>query len=65
MEKQIIFATIRQTAKFSGLAETYLRQLYHAGKLPHIRCGVKVMIDYPMLMAQLRQEAEQSNGRLD
>ncbi len=61
MEQEYLWATIRQTSRRYGLAEYYLRKLYHEGRLPHIRCGVKIMIDVPSLMEQLRQEAEKAN----
>lgn len=47
------FLSISKASKTLGLSAYYLRELLKEGKLPHVKCGVKTMIDIPKLLAQL------------
>ena len=45
--------TIRETAKTGILPEYALRQLVKQGKIPHIQCGNRVLINYSRLVEML------------
>lgn len=47
------FLSIRKASKTLGLSAYYLRELLKEGKLPHVKCGVKTMVDVPKLLTQL------------
>ena len=47
------FLTIRETAKTGILSEHILRLMQKQGKIPHIMCGKKCLINYPLLLEQL------------
>jgi len=52
-----IFYTIRETAKTGILSEYALRILVKQNKIPYIKCGVKVMINYPLLIDYLNNQS--------
>ena len=54
------FLTIEETAELTGLSVYYLRQGIRTGKIPHIKCGCKNMINLPKLIELL--DAESVNG---
>lgn len=45
--------TIRKVARTGILPEYALRQLVKQGKIPHIQCGNRVMINYDRLVEML------------
>ncbi len=45
--------TIRETARTGILPEYALRQLVKQGKIPHIQCGNRVLINYSRLVEML------------
>lgn len=45
--------TIRETARTGILPEYALRQLVRQGKIPHIQCGNRVLINYSKLCTML------------
>lgn len=47
------FLTIRQVAARGPLSEYSLRLLEKAGKLPSIKCGNRVLINYGKLLEEL------------
>lgn len=46
--------TIREVAKTGILTEYTLRRLVKQGKIPHIMCGNRAMINYDRLVDMLR-----------
>lgn len=48
-----IFLPIKEAVKVTGLSEYYFRQNLKSGKIPHIRCGSKILINMPLLEAEL------------
>ena len=52
--KKIEFLTIRQTAARGILPEHALRLLSKQNKLPQIKVGAKVLINFPKLIEQLQ-----------
>ncbi len=61
MDRKIIdmnrpmFLPIKEAVKVTGLSEYYFRQNLKAGKIPHIRCGSKILINMPLLEAELER----------
>ncbi len=54
------FLTIRETAKTGILSEHSLRLMQKQGKIPHIMCGTKCLINYPLLLEQLAEESRRN-----
>ena len=54
------FLTIRETAKTGILSEHSLRLMQKQGKIPHIMCGKKCLINYPLLLEQLTDESRRN-----
>ena len=52
-DKELEFLTIRQTAARGVLPEHALRTLSKQGKLPQIKIGSRVLINYKKLIEQL------------
>lgn len=50
-----MFLPIKEAVKVTGLSEYYFRQNLKAGKIPHIRCGSKILINMPLLEAELER----------
>ncbi len=55
-----VFMTIRETARTGIISEHTLRLMQKQKRLPCIMCGVKCMVNYPMLLKQLDNESKQS-----
>lgn len=55
-----LFYTIRETAKTGVLSEYALRILVKQNKIPYIKCGVKVLINYPLLLERLNEQSRKS-----
>ena len=47
--------TIRQAAATKILPEHALRQLVKQGKIPHLKCGNRVLVNLDKLIEQLQQ----------
>lgn len=54
------FLTIRETAKTGILSEHSLRLMQKQGKIPHIMCGTKCLINYPLLLEKLTDESRRN-----
>lgn len=54
------FLTIRAVAKTKILSEHALRLMQKQGKIPHIMCGKKCLINYPLLLEQLTDESRRN-----
>ena len=54
------FLTIRETAKTGILSEHSLRLMQKQGKIPHIMCGKKCLINYPLLVEMLTEESKRA-----
>ena len=52
------FRSIELTVEATGLSEYFIRQGIREGWIPHIRCGCKVMINYPKFLAILDAMSE-------
>lgn len=60
MSNTPIFLSIKETAKKGILSEHALRLMQKQGKLPHIMCGNKCMINYNLLLEQLTEESKKA-----
>lgn len=56
---QPIFQPIKQAIKTTGLSEYYFRQELKKGTLPHIKSGSKVLVNIPLLLAELDKQSMQ------
>lgn len=56
MEK--LFYTIRETAQTGILSEYALRILVKQNKIPYIKSGVKVLINYPLFLQSLNEQSK-------
>lgn len=54
------YMSIRETARFTGLSESFLRNMQKSGTLPGISAGRKYCVNVPALLAQL--EAKSNPG---
>ena len=52
--------TIREVAKTNILSEHALRLMQKQGKIPHIMCGKKCLINYPLLVEMLTEESKRA-----
>ena len=51
-----IFQPIKDTVKITGLSEYEIRKYLKAGKLPHRKSGVKILVNIPAFIEQLSGE---------
>ena len=51
-----IFQPIKETVKITGLSEYEIRKYLKAGKLPHRKSGVKILVNIPAFIEQLSGE---------
>ncbi len=58
---QPIYLSIKDTARFTGLSEFYLRKHLKDGNIPHINSGTKIFIHLPSLLSELERNC--SNGK--
>lgn len=54
------FLTIREVARTKILSEHSLRLMHKQGKIPHIMCGKKCLINYPLLVEMLTEESKKA-----
>lgn len=47
------FLSIAETARLTGLSQTYLRKGVRAGKIQHIMAGTKYLVNIPSLFSSL------------
>lgn len=57
---EMFFVSIRDAAKLTGISTFALRNGVRNGKIAHILCGTKYMINYPRLVAQLDEASKTS-----
>ena len=54
-----IYLSIKDTARYTGLSEYYLRTRLREGKIHHITSGTKVLINLPLMLAELEKQSTQ------
>lgn len=52
------FYNISDTARMTGLSSYWIRQQLKAGKLPHVRCGNRYLVNLPAMLEVLNAESE-------
>ena len=52
-----IYLSIKDTARYTGLSEYYLRTRLREGKIHHITSGTKALIHLPLLLAELEKHS--------
>ena len=57
MEKNPIFRPIIECSDPSGISQYFIRQGVKEGWIPHIRCGNKVMVNYPKFIEILNERS--------
>lgn len=57
-----IYHPIKQAVKITGLSEYFFRQSLKNGTLPHIRSGSKVLVNVPLLLAQLDEASRKGDS---
>ena len=60
MDNMPQFLTIREVARTKILSEHSLRLMQKQGKIPHIMCGKKCLINYPLLVEMLTEESKRA-----
>lgn len=54
-----IYLSIKDTARYTGLSEYYLRKRLKEGNIHHIMSGAKVLINLPLMLADLESQSTQ------
>ncbi len=54
------FLTIRETARTGILSEHSLRLMQKQGKIPHIMCGKKCLVNYHLLVEMLTEKSKKA-----
>lgn len=52
------FQPIKQAVKTTGCSEHFLRAGVKSGSIPHVRNGIKYLINVPALLAQLDEQSK-------
>ena len=60
MEK--VFMSVRETARATGLGETFLRRGLKQGTIPHVMTGSKALINVRLLMERLEEQCRTAAG---
>ena len=55
-----IFLTINETAKKGIISKHMLQLMKKQGKLPHIMCGTRCMVNYTLLLEKLTEESKKA-----
>lgn len=60
-----IYLSIKDTARYTGLSEYYLRSRLKEGKINHITSGTKVLINLPLMLAELEKQSTELARNID
>ncbi len=62
MEKR--FMSIRETSRFTGISECYLRKGIRENTIPHFMSGCKALINVPLFLESMDEQSRRSvNGK--
>lgn len=56
------FMSIRETARYTGLSEYFLRDMQKSGCLPGVYTGRKYCVNVPALLAQIERKSNTRGG---
>ncbi len=51
------FQGIKETANATGFSQFFIRNGVKAGKIPHIRCGEKILVNVPAFLQQMDEQS--------
>ena len=52
------YQTIPAASKITGFSQYFLRNGIKDGSIPHVKCGVKFLVNVPLLMEQMNRQSE-------
>ena len=58
--ESIVYMSIRQTARKTGIAESFLRSAVKDKKIPGFYSGKKFLVNVPRLLAVLEEQSNQN-----
>ena len=61
--ESVVYMSIRQTARKTGIAESFLRNAVKDKKIPGFYSGKKFLVNVPRLLAVLEEQDKQSGVR--
>lgn len=64
-KKEVYFAKLEDVSDLTGLSMCYLRQGVRNGTIPHIKTGVKYMINVPEFLEDLKKQSRKKKMKLD
>lgn len=57
MTDGVVFASVPEAARRSGVSKDYIYSLCHNGKIEFFQIGKKFMVNYPRMMEYLEAQA--------
>ena len=54
-----LYQSIRETARFTGLSESFLRRGVKNGEIPHLMVGTKALINVQLLIEMYEKQCRQ------
>lgn len=58
IESRQQFVTVKQAVKSTGLSEHFIREGLRNGRIPHLKVGVKYLINLPQFVEWLNAESQ-------
>lgn len=58
IESKQQFVTVKQAVKSTGLSEHFIREGLRNGRIPHLKVGVKYLINLPQFVEWLNAESQ-------
>lgn len=58
IESRQQFVTVKQAVKSTGLSEHFIREGLRNGRIPHLKVGVKYLINLPQFVEWLNAETQ-------
>ena len=59
MTESVIFTSVPETAKRSGVSKDHIYVLCHTGRIEYLMIGKKYMVHYPHFIQYLESEARE------
>lgn len=63
MMESVVYMSIRQTAKKTGLAESFIRAAVKKNKVPGFYSGKKYLVNVPRFLAALEESKDQKTDK--
>lgn len=55
---QVVYHSIRETAKITGISQYYIRNLVRDKKIPGVYCGKKFLVNVPSFLEYMETQGE-------